>query len=283
MKRIAKKCCVMFLMLIILSETCPGVNALVAEDTSPMSNYAIEKQQLTEKEHLETSISPNDIVVSYRVTDGYIYFNKNTGEITGCDASVTIAAIPSTIQSVKVTSIGREAFSWCNNLISVSIPNSVTEIKENAFYYCNALTEIYLSDSVTSIDENAISNCNKLESIQVDSDNPSFASLDGILFDQDLTTLLKVPEGKQGTYTIPSGVTDIGNYAFYNCENLSNIYLPDSIVSIGDAAFQSCSSLGSICIPNGVSCIRKSTFSNCIDLQTIELLDGVTSIEQDAF
>jgi len=84
------------------------------------------------------------------------------------------------------------------------------------------------------------------------------------------------------TVTI-SGITNIGNHAFYNCSNLSSITIPNSVTSIGAYAFYGCSSLSSIKIPNRVTSIGLSTFSNCSGLTSITIPNSVTLIDAYAF
>ena len=77
---------------------------------------------------------------------------------------------------------------------------------------------------------------------------------------------------------IEDGVTSIGNYAFYFCENLTSLTLPDSVTSIGDSAFDTCRGLTNITIPEGVTNIGDCAFYDCSNLTSITIPDSVTSI-----
>ena len=77
---------------------------------------------------------------------------------------------------------------------------------------------------------------------------------------------------------IEDGVTNIGNYAFYFCENLTSLTLPDSVTSIGDSAFDTCRGLTNITIPEGVTNIGDCAFYDCSNLTSITIPDSVTSI-----
>ena len=83
--------------------------------------------------------------------------------------------------------------------------------------------------------------------------------------------------------TIPDGVTSIGIGAFTNCSNLTNIIMPDSVTAILPGAFARCSSLRTIEIPNGVIYIEGETFSGCSNLETIQIPESVTNIDDDVF
>ena len=90
--------------------------------------------------------------------------------IIGCKNSV----IP---DDGSVTSIGDYAFSNCESLTSITIPDSVTTIGGYAFYYCTSLTSITIPDSVTSIGKEAFLVCSRLTSVVFE--NPNGWSADG--------------------------------------------------------------------------------------------------------
>ena len=82
---------------------------------------------------------------------------------------------------------------------------------------------------------------------------------------------------------IYNGVTNIGDFAFYNCSNLTSITIPNTVTSIGGSAFYKCSGLTSITIPNSVKTIGTWAFSDCSGLTSIIIPNSVTSIERSAF
>jgi len=80
----------------------------------------------------------------------------------------------------------------------------------------------------------------------VDASNALYSCTNGVLFDKNRTTLVEFPGGIGGSYTIPAGVTSIGNYAFIDCTSLTSVTIPASVTNIGDGAFESCSGLASV-------------------------------------
>ena len=112
------------------------------------------------------------VVHAYDALVDGIYYNLDTNEMT---AEVTnkgrtaIGAyegeiiIPESIsvngKKYSVTSIGKDAFSSCSGLISITIPNSVTSIGDGAFTRCSGLTSITIPNSVISIENRAFSDC----------------------------------------------------------------------------------------------------------------------------
>ena len=177
------------------------------------------------------------------------------------DKGVESIVIPS-----GVTSIGEEAFCNCSSLESITLPDSVTSIGGWAFRDCSSLKSITLPSGVTSFVKSEFSGCSSLKSIDVSGDNAYYTSVDGILFNKDLTTIVSFPQGYElKEYTIPSGVTSIGEKAFCNCSYLESITLPDSVTSIGWWAFLDCSSLESIHLhwrDLGICEINKYSFSD---------------------
>ncbi|MBE6614189.1 MAG: hypothetical protein E7631_02665 [Ruminococcaceae bacterium] len=81
-------------------------------------------------------------------------------------------------------------------------------------------------------------------------------------------------------------VTEIGNYAFYNCSGFTgSLTIPDSVTSIGEGAFSDCSGFtGSLTIPDSVTSIGNHAFSDCSGFTgSLTIGDSVTSIGYFAF
>ena len=192
------------------------------------------------------ALATND-VVTYAVTGGYIYFDRTTGTIVGCDYTVTEAAIPNEIYGIKVSGIENYAFSGCTKLEIIILANSVESIAPLAFESCDSLTNI-----------------------KVDAGNSVFSSMNGVLFNKNKTVLLAYPRGKADvSYSIPDGVKEVLLPAFLDCVNLKNIFIPSGLNTIGRYAFSGCDNLESIMLPNTVTSIGEGAFSLCSNIKTI--------------
>jgi hypothetical protein len=172
----------------------------------------------------------------------------NNGSITitgytGSNASVTI---PATLNGYRVTAIGAAAFGGDAGLTSVSIPNSVTNIGAFAFSECG-LTDAAIPGSVIGIGVNAFASCLSLTNISVNSSNPAYSSLNGVLFDKSLNTLIQYPPGLSTTsYIVPTGARTISDYAFYGASAINSVAIPASVNSIGNEAFAYCITLTTV-------------------------------------
>ena len=93
----------------------------------------------------------------------------------------------------------------------------------------------------------------------------------------------KSVRGEIKTVVIDADVTDIGNYAFYNCTALTEVTIASTVTSIGNGAFNNCIALPSINLPEGVTRIGNAAFSNCWQLSSITVPNTVETIEDFAF
>ena len=209
--------------------------------------------------------------------------SNGVATVTRANPATGHLVIPPLLKGYPVTSIGEDAFYGCTNLVNVTIPDSVTSIRYEAFYGCSGLTNVTLPNSITYIEESAFAYDNGLASITVAIDNPAYMSKDGICFTKDEKTLLIYPAGKNGGFSVPSSVTNIGNYAFSGCSGLSSVTVPDSVMSIGRGAFDGCASLTSVVLPNSLTSIRDSVFRYCSGLTSVMIPKSVTRIGRWAF
>ncbi len=152
----------------------------------------------------------------------------------------------STITSVTipdgVTSIGKQAFYCCSSLTSVTIGSGVTSIGDLAFYYCSSLTSVTIGSGVTSIGEQAFYYCSSLTKVNYTDTIDRWAAIDfynavsnplyyaGKLYVNDV-------EVTKATLT---AVTEIGKYAFYNCNGLTSVTIGREVTSIDNSAFEGC-------------------------------------------
>ena len=130
----------------------------------------------------------------------------------------------------------------------IAVRDGTRLIADYAFsYYFPNVTEIVLPDSVTHIGEGAMCDCYSLERISVSEQNTSFKSVDGVLYNDDVSVLIQYPRGKtENTFEIPETVTVIGKYALSSCSMIESITVPASVVSVEDYAFDYCISLQNI-------------------------------------
>jgi hypothetical protein len=215
----------------------------------------------------------------YGSLDG-VLFNKNLTTLIQYPAG--LGGNGYTIPN-SVTSIGDEAFWGCISLTSVTIPDSVTSVGADAFYFCNSLTSVMIPDSVADIGWCAFAWCDGLTEITVDALNANYRSLDGVLFNQDQTTLIQCPAGKGGSnYTVPGSVTTIGDHAFRGC-GMSGITIPGSVTSIKDNAFLECYSLTNITIPGSVTSLGAGAFFYCTSLAGVYFQGNAPSFDSSVF
>lgn len=175
----------------------------------------------------------------------------------------------------SVAKIGKRAFAGCTGLASVTFgeDSALTEISRNAFSECEKLSVITIPEAVTTIGDYAFSNCASLRTITV----PSKVRSIGVgTF--SYCKMLK-------TVNLGDNVFSIGEKAFYKCESLASFTIPENVTQIAESTFYKCISLREIEIPSRVQMIKEKAFFGCEALTSVTFAQNsrLQKIEAQAF
>ncbi len=182
----------------------------------------------------------------------------------------------------SVTTIAVNSFTGCRGVTEVTIPNTVTNINNSAFSG-SGLTSVFLPASVTSLHPTAFVGCGELELFTVDAANPNYSSEDGALYNKAKSRLITCPGGFAGIFTIPNGVTHVGDQAFQSCTGLTGVNFPASLTAMEWASFANCTGLTKIMLPPALTRIGNGAFRRCTGLTSVTIPASVTSIQDEAF
>ena len=271
--------------------------------------------------------------------DGYKYaYTVNGGNATITDFLGPVAStstgsyditIPEKLDDHPVTGLGESSFSgtyspdhpknntllsFCNQIQSVTIPESVTSIGKSAFEDCSNLDSLTIKGVATSIGAYAFGSCTSLTSLSLVGSfqtigDYAFVScgMTSLTIDATITSIEKYAFSSRSltSLSLTGNVQKIGDYAFYSCSSLKTVTLPKSLTSIGAYAFDSCTSLDSIEIPGtvteigdfafhlsgltsvkideGVQSTGVHMFYDCDNLATVNLPESLTTITKGSF
>lgn len=181
----------------------------------------------------------------------------------------TEVTIPSFIDGLPVTAIGKYAFAHLEDLESVFIPDTVKEIGVEAFSWCRNLKSVRMSENVEKIEKKAFYLCDKMRDFKM---SKSIKSIGDVAFYGCTLSGLFFPEG----------LVEIGEDAFMSCKGFDELVIPDSVTKIGKGAFYACK-FKSVTIGAGVTIIEKAMFYLCSSLEKVTIGKSVTKIEEEAF
>lgn len=273
--------------------------------TVPNTVKVIAYGAFSENKKLSSVIFPDSVITIsdsafYECTNlKYIKWSKNINSILG-RAFMRCELIESLILPESLESIGSYAFSECKNLSTIKMNDNLRDIGTFAFSDCK-ITELVIPDHVTNVERSAFDGCEelvrivigkhveyingiigvpqKLQFIEVSPNNPYYKAIDNVLFSKDGKTLVLFPAGCTATtYTVPSGVTTIGDLAFANCSSIKEVILSEGITNISWQAFVKCSSLETVVISDTVSEIKDKAFYSCISLENVTLPKGINCL-----
>ena len=187
--------------------------------------------------------------------------------------------------SLQTAGIGMYAFQDCLSLESISIPQNVWALPPYCFSGCTSLKSITLPDDLTSIQLAAFDKCTSLTSITIPAsvsnvDESAFtgcSSLTSILVEEGNSdyksidgVLFYADEEEVRLHTFPAGKS--GDYV-----------VPSDVTTIGKSAFQGCTNLKFVTLNSGLETIDRDAFSDCSSLESIVIPSTVTAINTRAF
>lgn len=174
------------------------------------------------------TISGTGPMANYKSSDTAPYYNAPWG------SDALRLKIKRLVVNEGITSIGDLAFYCCNNLTSVSLPNSLERIGSAVFFECSSLTSLVIPDNVTNIDSDLCAFCSSLKTVK-----------------------------------LPKRLMSCGGALFAGCTSLTSVALPENLNGIPWRMFYDCSSLTTISIPVSVDFIDEEAFSGCNALSTV--------------
>jgi len=223
------------------------------------------------------------------------------GAFMGCTNLETLT-IPATMSDIKA-----EAFRDCEDLAEVIFAENGKTLTfgENVFYNCVSLSTVSLPANVSAI-PGIFSGCTSLEAVNVAENSEYFTSVEGVVFDKNITEILFFPQGKSGEYTLPETVTKIANGVFGGVTKLTKLTVSNALTVIGDEAFKGAvldeiaftgeatgtltigtgafdgAEVATLNLPAHVTTIGDYAFAN-FETYTFSLQEGVTAFGDYAF
>lgn len=191
--------------------------------------------------------------------------------VMGYKGKSSIVKIPDGVTRIRgLEKFYERHYGYNSNITSVTIPASVTCIENRAFYGCSNLTDIYYTGDVAGwCGISGIENVMSISKSGVDMTNSITLHIGG--------------NKVEGHLSIPDGVTEIPDYAFNGCVDLTNVIIPDSVTRIGNFAFSTCANLSNVTMGDGVTEIGAGAFFYCTMLKSVTIPDNVTNIDDYAF
>ena len=180
-----------------------------------------------------------------------------------------------------------------NDLVEINVPETitigstnfpVTSIQGGALRDTWQITTIQIPSSITYIHPMIWGQVANVTEFVIDSNNPSYSVVDGIIFSKNLETLVHYPRHLETSiYTLPASVTRINDYAFYGNRSLRNVNFEENsnLTSVGVKAFAN-TRIRWIHFPSGLEELGRNAFSQSTNLYSIYLPSSLVRVGRDS-
>lgn len=208
----------------------------------------------------------------------------NTITAIGDDAFSKNAGLFKVVIPDSVKTIGHAAFEGCENLSRVTLGKGIKSIGSAAFSGCKSLQVVNIPERCNELGSGVFAGCTILPNVSIDSGNRNFVCVDGVIYSKDGSTLYQYLGGRpSSSFTMPSTVSKIGEYAFWGADSLNSVSVSNQVKEIPEYAFSNCSSLSKVTLPRSVESLLAYSFENCPSLRKISMPDSVGYIDEKAF
>ena len=147
-----------------------------------------------------------------------------------------------------------------------AVPASVRKIDFYAFKNCTGLTSVYIPESVREIEESAFWHADALTAITAHPDNPVYTSVNGAVYNKEMTRLIAIPGAWQRKYAVPDSITKIDRYFFSECSVMLSVIIPASVTKIHKWAFFRGRNLSAIIYPMPYNRYEDVTFCDLTEI-----------------
>ena len=231
-------------------------------------------------------------------TDGYAHIVNYTGG----EAEVIVPSHVEYEGRVYIVNEVPGTFYGDTNVTYISLPATIDGFEVGTFNECSSLVRVDFHSAVNSISALFFTGCTSMQEVNVMNPNGQAESVDGVLYSRGMETIVYVPAGKTGTFTIPDTVRNIAGYAFA-WTSVTEVIMGDGVTLVSDYAFNGSAlesvtlkagveygtgvyawtSVDDLTVEDGVDSISTAMFIACKDLKVVVLPASVTEIADSAF
>lgn len=256
----------------------PVTGAVVIPDTIEHNGTKYVVSEIYSKAFQKTAIT--SVTVPATVTQIGSYAFESCAQL----AAVTLAEGVQKIQSYAfrnctalpeihfpstVTTISSYSFDGCVKLTSIVIPDKCNMLMSYPFQNCTSLRSITIGAKITSFSGNECKNC-PLEEVLVSEGNTRLMSVDGVLYDNKMTTLVFFPWYKNvETFTLPATVTGLKG-SFSNARYVRT-FIGEGLTAIGSSQFKECPVLEKTVFGKDLSQFGSRCFDKSPMMRTVEI------------